>query len=311
MRQRKNARARTWYAEHRDQERARSRAFRRQHPEKVQEYQRRYRERHPDRAAEQARRASQRWRDRNADDVRAANNDAARARRERDPDSYRRWYEANLEEQRERGRVASQLRSRLKKLGLPPRNIHRVYANEMRANTTAADEFFAARRTAQQKRDLQREKTFVMPSRSEVLRARAALKKSPPTADEVERVRTELVAASEREAWPVALPALMRGYMNEHRGRISEEVRMDSIGREVAGKKPYDHAVETVRRLKIEGFKYAAAQLVPSGDPATLKRLIAFASGRSRPLASEPQRRESDAASVTAPGSGASTRIGR
>lgn len=321
-RARKNAHSRAWYAEHREQERARARAFRREHPDKVREYQRRYRERHPDRAAEHARRASQRWRDRNADAVRTANNDRARTRREQDPDSYRRWYAANLEQQRERGRAASRLRSRLKKLGLPPRRIHHAYANERRANTAAADKFFTAHRTAQQKRNLQREKAIIMPTRREVLRARGALKKSPPTVTEVarlrgelatqrERERTELTRTNEHEVWATALPTLMRAYAHEHRTRIGEEVRMDSIARQMAGKEPYDHAAETVRRLRIDGFKRAAEQLVPSGDPATLKRLIDFASSPPRPSPPEPPHRDPGGLGVATPVAPPSVEVGR
>jgi hypothetical protein len=150
-------RGRAWYAEHREQERERARTFRREHPEKVREYQARFRERHPERAAEQARRATEKWRDTNASQVRQTQRAAAEQRRANDPDAFRRWYQANLEKQRERGREASRLRSRLKKLGLPPRRVQRVYAEGRRANDRASDAFFTRRRDAEELQRLRRE----------------------------------------------------------------------------------------------------------------------------------------------------------
>ena len=47
------------------------------------------------------------------------------------PDAFKHWYQANLEQQR--------ARRRLKKLGLRPRRIQRVYASDRRANDRAGE----------------------------------------------------------------------------------------------------------------------------------------------------------------------------
>lgn len=268
----RRARGRAWYAKHRAQERARARAFRREHPERVREYRRRYVERHPDRAAAAARQASQAWRDRNPDATRRQQRDAARKRREDDPDSYRRWYQQNLEQQRARGREASKLRTRLKQLGLPPRQIHHVYANEKRANDTRANEFFTARRTAAQKQALRHELDPLAHTRVAILAARDRLTGTAPAEPSTELER-ESALERERQAWLHALPTLIGGYENRHRARIAEEVRMDSIARATFGRDPYDIPAETARRLRADAFRHAAAHLVPTGDRDKLARL--------------------------------------
>ena len=145
---RRNEKARQKYKENPEPHRERGRRFRREHPEKVAEYKQRFREKHPERFAEQARRGAQNWRDRNADAAREKSRVRAAERRQADPEKFRAWYHANLERERARGREASQLRSRLKSLGLPPRSVGKVYAAEKRANAAAADKFFERRRTA-------------------------------------------------------------------------------------------------------------------------------------------------------------------
>lgn len=268
----RRARGRAWYAQHRAQERARARAYRRDHPERVREYRRRYIERHPDRATAAARQASQAWRDRNPDATRRQQRDAARKRREDDPDGYRRWYQKNLEQQRARGREASKLRTRLKQLGLPPRQIHHVYANEKRANDTRADEFFTARRTAAQKQALRHELDPLAHTRMAILAARDRLTGTTPEATSTELER-ESALERERQAWLHALPTLIGGYETRHRARIAEEVRMDSIARTTFGRDAYDVPAETARRLRDEAFHHAAAHLVPTGDRDKLARL--------------------------------------
>lgn len=268
----RRARGRAWYAQHRAQERARARAYRRDHPERVREYRRRYIERHPDRAATAARQASQAWRDRNPDATRRQQRDAARKRRDDDPDGYRRWYQQNLEQQRARGRQASRLRTRLTQLGLPPRQMHRVYANEKRANEKVADEFFTRRRTAVQKQALRRELDPVAHTRVAILAARDRITGAAPPAPPGDLLRDATIER-ERQAWLHALPTLVGGYEDRHRARIAEEVRMDSIARTAFGRDPYDIPAETARRLRAEAFRHAAAHLVPTGDRDKLARL--------------------------------------
>lgn len=268
----RRARGRAWYARHRAQERARARAYRLEHPERVREYRRRYTERHPDRAATAARQASQAWRDRNPDATRRKQRDAARKRREDDPDGYRRWYQQNLEQQRARSREASRIRTRLKQLGLPPRQIRRIYANEKRASDARADEFFAARRTAAQKRTLRHELDPLAHTRAAVRAARDRFTGTPAQAPSAEFER-ESALERERQAWLHALPTLVGGYENRHRSRITEEVRMDSIARTAFGRAPYDIPAEAACRLRAEAFRHAAAHLVPTGDREKLARL--------------------------------------
>ncbi|SBS71900.1 hypothetical protein [uncultured Microbacterium sp.] len=268
----RRARGRAWYAQHRAQERARSRAFRRDHPERVREYRRRYIDRHPDRAATAARQASQAWRDRNPDATRRQQRDAARKRRDDDPDGYRRWYRQNLERQRARGREASRLRTRLKQLGLPPRQIHHVYANEKRANDTRADNFFTTRRNAAQKQALRHELDPLAHTRVAILSARDRITGTAPEASSSELER-ESALKREWQAWLHALPTLIGGYENRHRARIAEEVRMDSVARTTFGRAPYDLPAETARRLRADAFRHAAAHLVPTGDRDKLARL--------------------------------------
>lgn len=250
---------RAWYAAHREQERERAREFRRNNPEAVKEYQRRYREKHPDRVAEQSRRASQKWRDTNAEAAREKQRQDAAARRERDPDGFRAWYQANLERERERGREASRRRSRLKQLGLPPRRIQRVYAADRRANAAAADEFFTRRRDRAELAGIRWEGRQPPDVRREVRDARSRFI-ARELSTEAAELRAQLRAARAldiaRERVELARPLVE----TKHGGRIAEEVRMDAIARQLRGARAFPVDAEIQRRLYAATVDHVASR---------------------------------------------------
>lgn len=268
----RRANGRAWYHEHRDEERARHRRFRAEHPDKVREYQQRYRAKHPDRAAESSRRAAQRWRDANAERTREMNRLAAQRRRQEDPDYQRRKYQEDIEAQRARSRNNARQRARLRALGLPARHIHTVYAADKRADQAAADAFFTARRTAPQLRDLELERRSAPATR----RARAGARRTATGIDS-SPLEGQLILArnidAERALWARMLPDLITRFTERHRDRIREEIRMDSIARQLTGKPAYDIAVELAHRIRADAFRDAANHLAPDGDRARLQRL--------------------------------------
>lgn len=255
--ERRRQAARERYAANRDRERERSRQYRINNPDRMREYKQRFRERHPERVAEQNRRSNRAWRDRNADRLRETNKDRATVRRQEDPDAYRRWYAANREQQRARGREASRLRSRLKKLGLPPRRIHRVYAADKRANAAAADAFFTR-----------------PPARTgPVITGGDPAALHPERLDARRRVMEKMTAGyAKRRAADAALLRLP-GHVETHRARhgvrVREEVRMDSIARQLRGKPPLDIDNETDRRI----WRTVASEHAPRVDPARIERI--------------------------------------
>lgn len=274
----RRARGRAWYAEHREQERARARRFREEHPEKLREYQLRFRERHPDRAAAQGRRATQKWRDGNAEKVRENQRATAAQRREEDPDAFRRWYQANLEQQRARGREASRLRSRLKKLGLPPRKIQRVYANDRRANDRAASDFFERRRTAAELTSLQREPRMVYrrPTATQlaVIQARQRVMSAPELRIAGQHLQDRLRAAKARDLARAFFPDVAQGVFHRHGGRLRREIEQDSIARQHRGAEPYDVDDELTRRVRREAAAQAVALAKRSNDEDQMRRLV-------------------------------------
>lgn len=279
QRLKRNAHGREWYAENRNIALARSRLFRAEHPEKVREYQRRYKERHPERKLESGRRSAQRHRDANADEIRARQQALAAARREQNPDEFKQWYQKNIEVQRARGREASRRRSRLKTLGLPPRRIHGVYAEERRAHDAAANEYFARRRTVAERGAIAAEATEERPldlpkviavRRRVVLRAQSAPFKTPegeplvngqdrglpPEVLQWRRAR-DLQALKESHERLVEKIRAERPQIYTHRrewreARLREEIRMDSIARTARGMPSYEMEQETQARLDAE-----------------------------------------------------------
>lgn len=289
----RNARARARYPEIRDAAIERGRQFRREHPEKAREYRRRYKERHPERVAA----TLQRFRDAHADELRERQRLAAAARRTANPDGYKDWYQRNLEEQRARGRNAARLRSRLKALGLPPGRMHRTYAADRRANDAAADEFFQRRRSVDLRATIATEadnpERLDIPGTVEVRRrqltrvtsaisARERIRRATRSGEHLRRARE--LAAQERAATIKAQrdtdlqrvkqaheaarqsildsrPAIYESHRRRHLARAREEVRMDSIARELRGMPAYDIDSETARRLQVEVFAIVRARL--------------------------------------------------
>lgn len=262
---RRNEKARQKYRENPEPHRERGRKFRREHPDKVAEYQRRFEERHPERAAEQGRRATQDWRDKNADSVREKGRSDAAQRREADPDKFRAWYQANLERERARGREASRMRSRLKSLGLPPRSVGKVYANEKRSNATAADHFFQRRRTAG---DVTRLRDELEPARAILdpawrARAKASFEPTP----------THLLAAWARDSAlararlsPTQRREIFAGYLAKHGDKLRQEATLDSRARVLRGEQPLDVEREVKQR---------AADALNQSERARLERIVA------------------------------------
>lgn len=264
--ERRRARARESYAANPEPERERLRQFHAAHPEKARQYQRRFKERHPERAAEQARRGSQAWRDRNAETAREAQRQQAAQRREKDPDVFRRWYTANLEREREKGREKSRLRSRLKKLELPPPRRHRVYAEQKRANLAAADAFFTRKRNAPERARTARELTVPQGTNY----ALAAHRRRRQIASGVAPLPVQ-------DRTLARLPGLVNEHERLHGNAIREEIRMDSIARQLRGRPALDIARETTNRAWEEVIRREAAALPPERLDQ-LRKLLAPAS---------------------------------
>lgn len=286
--------------------RARSRRFREEHPDKVREYQRRYRQRHPERAKENQAAAAQRHRDANAEAIRERQRLLAAAHRRDHPDAYRQWYQRNLEAQRERGRQASRLRNRLKKAGLPPRTIRRVYADERRANDTAADEYFARPRSVEElaviATELDLRSALQLPKAVRTLRRQ--LLDGPLTAAEYlqrsadrhgpdseggtfrsQRYLEALHRMKKRELTALRMrheqrlqnirdqrPQIYEQHYLRRRAELRDEIRMDSAARGTQGLAPYDLDVEMRKRVNDEVDPIMNAKLADAKEQ-TLHRV--------------------------------------
>lgn len=259
---RRNAVARKKYRENPEPERERGRRFRREHPEKVAEYARRYREKNPEKHAEQSRRATEKWRDRNADKQREKQRIGAAEKRAADPDKFRAWYQANLERERARSREAAQLRSRLKALGLPPRKITRVYANDRRANVAAADLFFSERRSPDVVHALQREPKAGASAAVARQNAREKFEPTPPhLLAEWARDSALARARLSRDEYR----AMYAKYLERHAPRLRDEASMDSRARQARGGAPLDVEKEVRAR---------AAQELSAAENARLAQVV-------------------------------------
>lgn len=254
----KNAKARAWYAENREQAQARSATFRQEHPEKVRQYQRTYKERHPERCRANAAEATRRYVGKNAEMVREKGRLAAARRREANPEALRERYNNNLEAERTRSREGARRRRRLEKLGLPPRRIQRVFAGDRRANAAAADEFFARERTVKERgriaADLPYEASNIPAS---VKQARRAYFNAPDPMPEVSPrmlALNRLKVQMDRQAQEVLQerPKLLDAHRHRHEARLREEIRMDSIARQLRGRPPLEAGTELERRLVAE-----------------------------------------------------------
>lgn len=254
----KNAKARIWRAENREQERSRSAAFRQEHPETVRQYQRTYKERHPERYRANAAEARRRYVDKNAETVREKGRLAAARQRETNPEALRERYNNNLEAERARSREGARRRRRLEKLGLPPRRIQRVYAGDRRANAAAADEFFARVRSVKERgriaADLPYEASNIPAS---VGQARRAYFNAPDPMPEVSPrilALNRLKVQMDRQAQEVLQerPRLLDTHRHRHEARLREEIRMDSIARQLRGRPPLKAGIELEQRLAAE-----------------------------------------------------------
>lgn len=292
-RQEKNARGRERRELNVDAERERERRYREAHPEKAREYQRRYRERHPDRARRSAREYSQRHRDANAEEIRAKQRLAAAERRRRNPDEHREWYEKHLEEQRARGREASRLRRRLKKLGLPPSRIHRSYAEERRARDAEADEYFARRRDVTERAGIAAEarvgaelelprvvaerrgvvlRQEMMPLNRDRRQWRSGIIAIPGKAQlrrkrDLQELKRQHLARVEKIR--AERPQIFEHHRARNEARLREEVRLDSIARQHRGLPPYDVQNEVAARVEAE-----VTQIINSRLEAVRRRTI-------------------------------------
>lgn len=319
QRLKKNAHAREWYAENREVALERGRRFREEHPDKIREYQRRFKERHPERVRRSGREGAQRHRDANADAIRERQRVAAAARRKTNPNAHREWYEKNLEEQRARGREDQRRRRRLKALGLPPSRIHRLYAEERRAHDAAADEYFARRRSVTERGAIAAEAVdgfgldipkVVAKRRRVVLRDQVMpLKRDPrawrvggdmpPEVIQWRRAR-DLQALKEshlRLAQKIRAerPQIMKHHRQRNEARLREEIRLDSIARELRGLLPYEIEQELNVRMDEE-----VTQIVDQWLRAMRHQAVARAADIDRRRGAEPDR----AAPHQAPGAG-------
>ncbi|MDQ0615312.1 hypothetical protein QF046_002953 [Microbacterium sp. W4I4] len=279
QRLKKNAHQRERREQNPDVARAKSRAFREAHPDKIREYQRRYKERHPERARQSSRESAQRYRDKNAEELRAKQRLAAEERRKKNPDQHKQWYEKHLEEQRARGRDAARLQRRLKKLGLPPIRFHRIYAEERRAHDAAAAEYFARRRDVAERGRIAAEASdadaltipkMVAARRRVVLREQSTPNNStsskwnasspegdiPAIVRRWRRARDLQALRETHEALVEKIraerPQILEHHRERHEARLREEIRLDSIAREVQGLPPYDVDEEVTARIDNE-----------------------------------------------------------
>ncbi|MEJ1922229.1 hypothetical protein [Microbacterium sp. KHB019] len=294
----------TRHVRNRDPEaaRERSRRFRQENPDKVREYQRRYKERHPERARQSQAAAAQRYRDANAEAIRERQRlIAAEHRRER-PDAYREWYERNLEAQRARGRQASRLRSRLKKAGLPPRTVRRVYASDRRTNEAAADEYFARERSVEElaviSTEYERRSALDLPREVRALRVQLLDGKLPaavylqrsvdsrdPESDAVEFTTKQYATALRRmrdreleqlrkvheqrvENVRASRPQIFEHHFYRRRAEMRDEIMMDSAARVQRGLEPYDLDAEMRRRVEEEVIPIVNAKLAAAKEAA-------------------------------------------
>ena len=287
----KNAKARVWYAENREQARARSAAFRQEHPETVRQYQRTYKERHPERYRANAAEARRRYVDKNAETVREKGRLAAARHREANPEALRERYNNNLEAERARSRKVARRRRRLEKLGLPPRRIQRVYAGDRRANAAAADEFFARVRSVKERgriaADLPYEASNIPAS---VGQARRAYFNAPDPMPEVSPrilALNRLKVQMDRQTQEVLQerPRLLDTHRHRHEARIREEIRMDSIARQLRGRPPLEAGIELERRLVAE---------VDTDIKRRLNAIRATAIARAQPIISDERQRPAE-----------------
>lgn len=214
---------------------ARRDAWAEQHPDRVREHQRNYY--HRNREVRQAASRDQSARRREDPAVREMARQYQAARLEhRNAQQNARRSDPSVREKLNREQNERRRRERRRQaLGLAPRPMHRATINE-RARNAAEAAAFAARKWSKQ--DLQR-------LQEELREVRAETARSPHG-----RWAAELEAQIRADA---AKPARLDAAIDRHlRGRagpvLREEVRMDSIARELRGVGPYPNVEAEVRR---------------------------------------------------------------
>lgn len=228
-------RVRDWTAANPERDRARKQAWNEQNPDRVREHKRNYYARNRDQRQQAAREQNARRRQDPAQreresQYRAANRDRLKAQqraRRADPVTRARDNQA----QNERRRIAR----RLRKLGLPSRPLHRTKLNERAANAEASARFFTRTRSGSEIRQLQEELREVQ--------GEAAVGSEKRWREDLE-VRIRVDARR-----PARIRALLDQYLATQAGAVlREEVRMDSIARQLRGAGPYPNLTSELRR---------------------------------------------------------------
>lgn len=223
-------------------ERERQKRFREEHPEKIREYQARWRAKDPEKALRIGREAAMRSQDKRADEVRAKARIRAAENRAAQSAAHKEYYAANKERLAKYARDAGRIRRRLAAAGLPPKSVHKSYANEKRANQSAADAFFARKRESDEIETLKRREVLHGAEKDWAAIVRGRL--SSRERAEVARRSREFVDAPARLARAIDL-ALENDSFTRN---LRNEVRMDSRAREISGKPPHDLEIEVRRR---------------------------------------------------------------
>jgi hypothetical protein len=262
-RARDRARARAWAAEHPDLARERKELWSQQNSDRRREHQRNYYVRHQEERQRAGREQNTRRRQDPAQREREGQYQAERrehrttqqrARRSSPETRDRLNAEQNERRQRERRR---------QQLGLPSRRPHRATTNEREANQLAADAFFGRRRGTREIELLREERLDV--------RVRASQAPGAFWQDDL-RAQVRLDAAK-----PALIRAAVDELLSSRAGRLlREEVRLDSIARQVRGTDPFPDADAEARRRVLLEARHAklTAPARPAPDPASMDRIV-------------------------------------
>jgi hypothetical protein len=248
-------RVRDWTAANPERARARKEAWKQQHPERVREHKRNYYARNREQRQRAAREQNARRRQdpstlEQEQQYRAANrdrlNEQQRARRS-DPNTRARDNQVQNERRR--------LDRRLRKLGLPSHPAHRTTLNERAANADAAERFFTRKRSV---RDVR------------ILREELAEVRDEASLASVERWRAALEARIQADA---ERPARIRGLLDKYLATtagstLREDVRMDSIARQLRGAGAYSDPTAELRRRALAALVSRRTALTTPSSPA-------------------------------------------
>jgi hypothetical protein len=256
------ARVRQWAAANPGRDHERKRAWNEQNPERVREQKRNYYHRNQEQRQHAAREQNTQRRqdpglreqERHYQAARQHLRNAQQNERRSSPEA-RQKHNVEQNERRRRNR-------RRRQLGLPPRPSHRVTINERESNATAARQFFARRRGAREIRLLREEGAEV--------RALASLSQDAFWREDLEaRIRADA-------AKPARIAAAVDMFLATKGGaRLREEIRMDSIARELHGAAPYPDAEAEARRRVLAALAARRSALIgialptPGPSPTT------------------------------------------